>query len=390
MNRLSIFARAFVLLFALAEAAHAHSPNQLTIGVAANSLLPSRSGNDIINQAGLSPSVRLAAQSIIRRVNVWANKSVLTVCFGPSEAVASRKPLVDNIVSVADEWTQGLSIKFDFGTPYRVCTGLSSADIRVDIHNPPAGGEIFQSLVGNESETQYIQGVAPFSMQLLFPDGVAYYARPEVLRFYVLHEFGHALGAEHEHQRVDCEFDYKYVADHFGFPDATTAKANMQQIFGYRASAYPQVGATEDAQFIATKYDNYSVMKYNLSTSAAPTGDDPGVYTDGTKDICYRAGWVSQLTQYDKAGMAEAYAAPAASAALIASLADVSGRTGLSAAAKARLKQYNNRASEGAAALSPDSSTRLSGLRQQVNVVRASPAAMHALSQVLELRAATP
>jgi hypothetical protein len=380
----------FAVMFVLAEGTQAHSPNQLTIGVAANSPIPSTSGNEIINQAKLSPAIRLAAYSIIRRVNVWANKSVLTVCFGPSDAVTSRKQLIDNIVSIANEWTDGISIKFDFGTPYRVCTNVSSADIRVDIHNPPSNGEVFQSLIGNVSEAQYIEGAEPFSMQLLFPDGVAYYTRPEVLKFYVLHEFGHALGAEHEHQRVDCKFNYSYIASHFGFPDASTAKANMQQIFSYRASAYPQTGATEDSQFIATKYDNYSIMKYNLSTSAAPTGDDPGVYTDGTKDICYRADWVSQLTPYDKAGMAEAYAEPVASAAAIASLADVVGRAGLSATAKAKLRQYSIGTSEGAAAPSPNGGTHLGGLQKQVNLVRTSPSAMHALSQALELRAAPP
>jgi len=44
-------------------------------------------------------------------------------------------------------------------------------------------------------------------MRLQFPEGSAYNDSGPVFRIYVLHEFGHTLGVQHEHQRVNCEFD---------------------------------------------------------------------------------------------------------------------------------------------------------------------------------------
>jgi hypothetical protein len=49
--------------------------------------------------------------------------------------------------------------------------------------------------------------------------------------------------------------------------------------------AYPDNAAVIDGEFITTKYDNYSVMKYNLSTTASPGGDDPA--NTGTGFVCF-------------------------------------------------------------------------------------------------------
>jgi hypothetical protein len=84
----------------------------------------------------------------------------------------------------------------------------------------------------------------------------------------------------------------------------------MGKIFYSTVQAYPDNDAVIDGEFIVTKYDNYSVMKYNLSTRSSPGGDDPNIYENGEQSPCYRRGWVSQLTKFDRAGMTKAYSQP--------------------------------------------------------------------------------
>jgi hypothetical protein len=175
---------------------------------------------------------------------------------------------------------------------------------------------------------------------LLFPEGDPYYTNEAVIRFYVLHEFGHALGAEHEHQRVDCKYNHNYIASHFGFPSASDAKSNMEQIFTSPSSAYPSGKAILTKLTVETSIDNYSTMKYNLSTKNVPSGDDPNVYIEGTRSTCYRPGWVSELTAYDHAGMQLAYSAPTvAIGGLIAALSKPNGFASLPTSLQKRLTE---------------------------------------------------
>jgi hypothetical protein len=259
----------------------------------------------------LAPEVQQALFSIVLRDRVWqANK--VTVCFGPADALQNRQSLIKKIISVAEEWTAGAKVSFDWGSePYRLCTDRKSANVRVNISAPKSDNDaLFTSLVGNESESSDVEGFEPYSMTLLFPKSSRRFGINEVFRFYILHEFGHALGFEHEHQRVDCNFNWPYVAKHFNFASTREAKENMGKIFSSTINAYPDNAAVIDGKFITTKYDNYSIMKYNLSTASSPGGDDPLIYSYGKKSRCYRAGWVSHLTKFDQAGMAKAYEEP--------------------------------------------------------------------------------
>jgi hypothetical protein len=278
--------------------------------------------NATILAAKLDPALTQALFSVIRVDQVWSNTKTLKVCFGPLAVVPSQRDLILAVEQVASEWTVGMPISFDFGNgTIPICETLKSADIRVDIR--PAADEshaLFQSLVGNESAKYSILGDAPYSMQLKFPMKSAYYARKEVFRFYVLHEFGHALGASHEHQKLDCDWNYTYVATHFGFKDATAAKNNLNQLFGFAASAYPDIGVKQLGSLIVSPYDRYSVMQYNMATAKALSGDDPGVYNKGAESKCYRPDWVSQLTVYDKEGIRVAYSNPAGAKLLVAKL----------------------------------------------------------------------
>jgi hypothetical protein len=321
--------------------ARAHDPHQEAVYLATTPN-PNVGGIGAGSSAtrGLNQNVFQAVQSIILRDHIWSDTHI-TICFGPDSAVHQRAALVQKIITIASEWQEGTKLQLDFGIPGpRICADANSANIRIDVENPPDGNGLFQSLIGNEAASASISGFEPFSATLLFPEGDPYYANEAVIRFYVLHEFGHALGAEHEHQRVDCKYNYNYIASHFGFPSASDAKSNMEQIFSTPSSAYPSGKAILTKLTVETNVDYYTPMKYNLSTKNVPSGDDPNVYLEGTRSTCYRTGWVSQLTAYDHAGIQLAYSAPTvATAGLIAALSKPSGFASLPTPLQKRLTE---------------------------------------------------
>lgn len=83
----------------------------------------------------------------------------------------------------------------------------------------------------------------------------------------ILHEFGHALGFEHEHQsqNADCskEFDWAYLYKAFGWSKDKTDH-NMRQIAG--------------DDIYATRFDPDSVMLYSLP---------PEAFTNPATASCY-------------------------------------------------------------------------------------------------------
>ena len=101
----------------------------------------------------------------------------------------------------------------------------------------------------------------------------------------VLHEFGHAIGFIHEHQRVDSdlEFDapklYEYYYDLAGWSEAVVD----DQIISRVHVAVP----------VGTAYDNQSIMMYPIVKSALITGDAPG--------------WRDRLSPLDKVAARAAY-----------------------------------------------------------------------------------
>jgi hypothetical protein len=255
----------------------------------------------------LSPEDTNAFLSILIKDRVWSEPNA-TVCFGPRDVVPTRGPLIKRIMQVADEWTTEIPFKFDWGQPApRLCESSETARIRVSVKplNPP----IFNSKIGNDTLHGFTApDIAGFTLALTFPLDNPTFEEEEVFRFYVLHEFGHALGFEHEHQRVDCKFDWKYVARHMGFRSEAEARNNLQQMLGMKSNGYPNMQRERD--FITTQVDRYSVMQYNFRTANSPVPDDPSVFSDRDKSPCFRRGWVSKLTKFDREGARKAYSNP--------------------------------------------------------------------------------
>ena len=257
-------------------------------------------------KAKLGVAGRADIESIFKTADLWT-KTTLSVCFGPSGIVNQRSDLIKHIISVANEWTANdSSVGFDFSSPeYRICATQTSADIRVDIRDGGSEAKFF-SEVGQWSHRS-IPGDGIFSMQLQFPASqknpwYSFYSNETVFRYYVLHEFGHALGLQHEHQRKDCGYNYQFIADHFKFKDASDAKSQLKRLF-----LVPDDKDSTNRETTSTAYDIHSVMSDNMSDEDFPDHDDPRIYLKGKDSPCYKSFWVSQISDDDYAGLKLVY-----------------------------------------------------------------------------------
>jgi Astacin (Peptidase family M12A) len=227
---------------------------------------------------------------------VYAGK--LRVCFygGSQEA---RETIRD----LASEWEQpDNSLRFDWGKKgFRDCEKTAEKrlmHIRVAFSEPG-----YYSMVGTGS--------------ILMPDRVAHsmnlegfgaMTRDEIMTKYdgylagtVRHEFGHAIGLNHEHQspKAECEkdFDWDSIYKQFEGPPNNWDKQTID--FNLRQESDPDI--------VSTKYDPRSIMKYYY---------DPKMFKNGDKSSCYTPGENKEISDLDRKTIAFMYPAkPEAAAA---------------------------------------------------------------------------
>lgn len=198
----------------------------------------------------------------------WEPGSTIKVCF-----FKGYPELLANIARVAVEWSQHANIHFDFGSldAPRLCPSreLYKYGIRIDFE-PKA----FYSLIGRESET-----LVPGNRESMVLGNYGFAgvdpANPD-FRHRVLHEFGHALGLLHEHQRPDLhcddEIDWNEAYKHYGqvgWPKEQVER-NIKQI-----SLYSREGTLVDAAnrpVSLTGPDKTSVMMYSLPLKILKSG----------------------------------------------------------------------------------------------------------------------
>jgi hypothetical protein len=238
----------------------------------------------------------------------WTPGQTLTVAFkGGSEDLHRR------IAQVAGTWTLFANIGLDFGYEpgrgYRTWSPADTymADIRIAFDET---GHF--SCVGRDSIDPKCATPRQSSMNYYGFD----LALPSNWQSIVLHEWGHALGLEHEHQNPEggCEAEFRWDDDP-GYEKRTDARgAFIADAQGRRPGVYTVLSGPpnlwprakvdrnmrqlEESRAIEPgKFDPQSIMKYEF---------EEWMYVSGRRSKCFSRR-NSDLSPLDRAGIARLY-----------------------------------------------------------------------------------
>ena len=192
--------------------------------------------------------------------------------------------LYSNIENAADEWISigGANVKLSFRDPsgnfyqWSPTDIAYSGEIRISFSLGGTSGG-YWSHVGTDSNNSRIEGGAPnqASMNLDSFD----VSLPVDWRSITIHEFGHALGFEHEHQnpKGGCDFKfkndpgYKLTKDAQGYVtnDSSGRRPGLYAYLAGKANYWDEPKVNRNLKAIDTNsafavgpFDKFSVMKY--------------------------------------------------------------------------------------------------------------------------------
>jgi hypothetical protein len=250
---------------------------------------------------------------VIRRSRIWPCGSTVTVAFkGGSQTLRGR------IADATKDWTDKGNVKLDFGSAangyrsWRTIDGSYAADIRISFDHPEGG---YWSLVGKDSVDPQI--VRPGEASMNF--GGFHVRLPIDWRATVLHEFGHALAFEHEHQFPDGGCDFRWEDDPGYVPTTTPDGVFTPDVQGRRPGLYTYLGGEPNnwpraivdhnlqklpntrAYRRSAALDKDSIMKYFF---------EDFFFVQGTGSRCYSPRDNAVLSALDAQGVKWAYPTP--------------------------------------------------------------------------------
>lgn len=248
-------------------------------------------------RANLNPAVSAAiSELVVNRLKKWPPELMpITVCFQSGDPNLRVK-----IMNAALEWTKhGAGITFDFGNPAspRTCTASPPSSIKVGF-----AYKGYWSLVGQDSRDL----VNPNEQSMNFFNWDNVLPSDSEFNQTVLHEFGHALGFEHEHQNpfseCETEFDwpaiYAYLAGDPNYWNKAKVDHNMR-----RLNPSPQLAATQldkKSIMLYTFPKNFYLLKENSPCFTAPNLTLSATDISFAKEM-YPASQAAQITARDAA-----------------------------------------------------------------------------------------
>jgi hypothetical protein len=225
-------------------------------------------------------------RGVLDQFKLWPLGAPLIICFNNGD-----RPIRDAFVETSQRWLTGTSLKFDFGSSagYRTCSRDGEADFRVSFN--PADGH--WSYLGTDSR-KYRDTSLNIGFSKVPADSLGRSRLEEV----ILHEVGHALGFEHEHQspesRCDEEFDwpkvYEVAKTKWGWVKSDGSVDKKAVDFNLRV-------LTSKDRLRMTGYDPLSIMHYHF---------DPVLFKQGQASRCF-VGHNRSLSKTDKEFAQAAY-----------------------------------------------------------------------------------
>jgi serralysin len=189
-------------------------------------------------------STKFQIQAVVWNTGRWNKRNLIVKFTGGDPIVITR------VEQTARQWEHIANLKFTFTTdanaPADITVGFSETDGT-------------WSEIGKYSESKAIS----MNYSALHANDSDYW-----YRYYVLHEFGHALGLMHEHQSPNAHIVwnlpalYNYCSDKFGW-NAAMVKTNILDFFSDNVTA--------------TRYDPASIMLYDFPDSLVISGNVPTV-----------------------------------------------------------------------------------------------------------------
>jgi hypothetical protein len=176
------------------------------------------------------------------------------------------------------------SLQFDFGPPgnRRTCDPMRPSDVRVSFL-----GSGYWSYVGTQAKSINSRKQ---TLNLQNLDKVSFSAQDDGV---ILHEFGHAVGFEHEHQSpaAGCEeeFNWSYLYTSLGWSKEEVDR-NMRRLNE----------SSSKTGLLATPFDAKSIMLYSLS---------PAAFRDPAHAKCFIPQPNNDLSSVDREATATVYPA---------------------------------------------------------------------------------
>ena len=254
----------YLAVAALAASASALSALAHSLGEARDGSLPPplviemREAEALAKDLGASSH---AARGGIDGYKLWTSGQILKACFFDGE-----DKLKDFFVTTSKIWTTGTSLAIDFGASphYSACDPQKPDEIRISFTRPGSW-----SYIGTDSLRYDLDSP---SLNVDYPQSGPWESLDKnQLAHLILHELGHALALEHEHQspeaNCDAEFDWDRIYPAYARMgwDKKKTDFNMRTILN-------------EPRIRWTPYDKQSIMHYYF---------EPWMFKKGPASSCY-------------------------------------------------------------------------------------------------------